>query len=101
MAAVHEEPLILDADAYEGRERGAETIRAILTGACPCDECGDIVRWQCSQNACCAVFADWVRTGKIEPGDRNPTRERWHRLFRGTGGLPGRPPLTRTHAEDD
>jgi hypothetical protein len=79
MAAVLEEHLILDADAYEGREK-AETIRAILAAPAPCDGCGN--RWFCSTNAACRVFSRWVKTGKLEDGDRTPDRKIWHRLFR-------------------
>jgi hypothetical protein len=78
MAAV--EPIQADLEFFaEERARAQE----ILVGPCPCDGCDDLRRWQCSQNAACRVFAGWVHTGKIKPGDRIPSREIWHRVFRG------------------
>ena len=78
MAAV-EPSLQVDWEAF-AQERA--TIRAILSGPCPCDGCGN--RWFCGTNAACHVFSRWVKTGKIEDGDRTPDRKIWHRLFRGS-----------------
>lgn len=80
MAAV-EPSLQVDWEAFTEKQG---SIRTILSGPCPCDTCNEIVRWQCSQNAACADFSTFVNSGKVVNKDRFPTRERWHRLFRGS-----------------
>lgn len=84
MAAV--EPIQIQWEEF-AEERGS--IKTILSGPCPCDTCNEIVRWQCSQNAACRDFSTFVNTGKILIKDRTPTRERWHRIFRGSDGEAG------------
>jgi hypothetical protein len=78
MAAV-EPSLQVDWEAFTEKQG---SIRTILSGPCPCDGCGN--RWFCSTNAACRDFSEFVNTGKVVTKDRTPSRERWHRLFRGS-----------------
>lgn len=68
-------------ECWNGLERSVWA--DVLADPCPCDGCTAVQA--CIQGLACRVFANYVRTGRIEDLPKHPDAVIWRRLFEWSG----------------